>query len=101
MLYPDQGENEIGCLIVPNAVVLINGAKHPDNAKRLIDYLLSKVTERKLAFADCAQIPLHPGVETPAEVRPIEEIKVMKVNYSEVAKKMQEIQPYLKQWVGF
>ncbi len=101
MVYPDQGENEIGCLIVPNAVVLINGAKHPDNARRLIDYLLSKVTERKLAFADCAQIPLHPGVETPAEVRPIEEIKVMKVNYSEVAKKMQEIQPYLKQWVGF
>ncbi len=101
MVYPDQGENEIGCLIVPNAVVLINGAKHPDNARRLIDYLLSKVTERKLAFADCAQIPLHPGVETSAEVRPIEEIKIMKVNYSEVAKKMQEIQPYLKQWVAF
>ncbi len=101
MVYPDQGENEIGCLIVPNAVVLINGAKHPDNARRLIDYLLSKATERKLAFADCAQIPLHPGVETASEVRPIEKIKIMKVNYSEVAKKMQEIQPYLKQWVGF
>ena len=101
MVYPDQGENDIGCLIVPNAVVLINGAKHPENAKKMIDYLLSKSTEKKLAFADCAQIPLHPGVETPAEIRSIESLKVMQVNYSEVAEKMEDIQPYLKQWVGY
>lgn len=101
MVYPDQGENDIGCLIIPNAVVLINGAKHPENAKKIIDYLLSKSTEKKLAYADCAQIPLHSGVETPAEVRPIESLKVMDVSYGQVAEKMQEIQPYLKQWVGY
>ena len=101
MVYPDQGENDIGCLIVPNAVVLINGARNPDNARKLIDYLLSKETEGKLAFADCAQIPLHPGVETPAEVKPIEEIKIMNIDYGQVAKKTEEIQPYLKQWVGY
>ncbi|MBW8040910.1 MAG: extracellular solute-binding protein [Planctomycetes bacterium] len=101
MVYPDQGEKQIGCLILPNAVVLINGAKHPENAKKIIDYLLSKSTERKLAFADCAQIPLHPGVETPAEVRSLEEIKVMKIDYGKVARKMQDIQPFLKQWVGY
>ncbi len=101
MVYPDQGENDLGCLIVPNAVVLINGARHPDNARKLIDYLLSKETERKLAFADCAQIPLHPGVEIPAELKPIEKIKVMNIDYGQVAKKTVEIQPYLKQWVGY
>ncbi len=101
MVYPDQGEDDLGCLIVPNAVLLIKGAQHPDNARKLIDYLLSKATERKLAFADCAQIPLHPGVETPVEVKPIEEIKAMNINYGQVAQKMEEIQPYLKQWVGY
>jgi len=101
LVYPDQGQNDIGCLIIPNAVVLINGARHPDNARKLIDYLLSRATEKKLAFADCAQIPLHPGVETPAEVKPIEEIKAMDIDYGRVAKKMEEIQPYLKQWVGY
>lgn len=101
MLYPDQGENDIGCLIIPNAVVLIKGAKHPKNAKKMIDYLLSKSTEKKLAYADCAQIPLHSGVETPAEVRAIESLKVMEVSYGQVAEKMQEIQPWLKQWVGY
>ena len=100
MVYPDQGEKGIGCFIVPNAAVLIQGAPHPEAAGRLIDYLLSRETERKLAFADCAQIPLHPGVQTPPELKPIKDIKVMRVHYAEVARKMVETQPFLKNWMG-
>ena len=100
MVYPDQGENGIGCFIVPNAAVLIKGGPHPDAAEKLIDYLLSGETERKLAFADCAQIPLHPGVQTPPELKAIKDIKVMQVNYGEVAEKMVKIQPFLKVWMG-
>jgi len=100
LAYPDQGTDGIGCFIVPNAVVLIEGAPHPQAAERLIDYLLSRETERKLAFADCAQIPLHPGVPTPPELKPIGEIEVMRVDYAEVARKMIEIQPFLKAWMG-
>jgi len=100
MVYPDQGADDIGTFIVPNAVVFIKGAPHPQAAKRLIDYLLSRETERKLAFADCAQIPLHPGVPTPSDVKPIKDIKVMPVNYAKVAKRMMVIQPLLKAWAG-
>lgn len=98
-VFPDQGPDEIGCLIVPNAAMLIAGAPHPETGRRLIDYLLSKDTERKLALSDAAQIPLHPGVEPPPELKPIAEIKVMTVNYAEVAAKLQTIQPFLKTWV--
>lgn len=101
MIYPDQGKDEIGCLILPNVVVLIKGAPNSGNAKRLIDYLLSKETERKLAFADCAQIPLHPGVETPPYVQKIENIKIMRIDYARVARNLGEIQPFLKEWVGY
>ena len=100
MVYPDQGESGIGCFIVPNTVMLIRGAPHPGRARKLIDYLLSKETERKLAFADCAQIPLHPGVSIPPELKPIGSIKTMRVDYAKVAEKMVEIQPYLKAWLG-
>jgi iron(III) transport system substrate-binding protein len=100
MVYPDQGPDDSGCLIVPNAVVLIKGARHPDNARRLVDYLLSPETERKLAYADCAQIPLHSGVDIPKEIKPIEQIKVMDIDYAEVARTMQSIQPILKAWAG-
>ena len=99
MVFPDQ--NGMGTLLLPNAVVLIKGAPHPENGKKLIDYLLSPETERKLAFADCAQIPLHSGVEMPPELKDISEIKTMDVDYSAVARKLQEIQPILKEWVGY
>jgi iron(III) transport system substrate-binding protein len=100
MVYPDQGDGGTGCFIVPNAAVLIKGSPHPETARRLIDYLLSGETERKLAFADCAQIPLHPGVQTPPELKPMSAIKVMRVDYAKVAEKMVEIQPFLKSWMG-
>ncbi|ODS31739.1 MAG: ABC transporter substrate binding component [Candidatus Scalindua rubra] len=100
-ITPDQGEGEMGCLVLPNATVLIEGGPNPENGKKLIDYVLSPQTERKLAFADCAQIPLHKGVETPNDVIKIEELKSMKVDFEAVARKLQEIQPYLKEWVGY
>jgi iron(III) transport system substrate-binding protein len=100
IIYPDQDANGLGVLILPNAVALVKGGPHPENGKQLIDYLLSKSTERKLAFADCAQIPLHAGVDTPPEIRRIEDIKPMRVGYADLARKMEEIQPFLKEWAG-
>ena len=98
-IYPDQGENEVGAFVVPNAVMLLNNAPHTEKGKRLIDYLLSKESESKLAKADCAQIPLHNGVLAPKAFKPLKEIKVMPVNFEKVAQKMLEIQPYLKSWI--
>ena len=100
-VYPDQEESGLGCLVLPNAAVLIKGGPNPENGKKFIDYVLSSQTERKLAFADCAQIPLHEGVETPDDVIKIEELRSMQVDFETVAKKLQEIQPYLKAWVGY
>lgn len=98
MVCPDQGKGQLGCLILPNAAVLIRNSPHPDAGRKLIDYLLSKETERKLAFADCAQIPLHSGIETPPDVLPIDRLKITPVDYGAVARKLQAIQPWLKQW---
>src|SRR5213592_631026 len=52
IVYPDQDANGLGVLILPNAVAPVKGGPHTHNGKQLIDYLLSKSTERKLAFAD-------------------------------------------------
>ena len=98
MVVPDQGEGQPGVFLVPNAAVLIKGGPHAENGKKLVDYLLSKETERKLAFADCAQIPLHAGVETPPQVPRIERLRPMKVDVPRVAAELQAIQPYLKAW---
>ncbi len=99
LVYPDQGADGLGCFLVPNAAVLIDGAPHPDLGKKLIDYLLSRETEAKLARSDAAQIPLHSGVEGPPELRSIDRVKAMQVNYTAIGAKLQAIQPFLKRWV--
>ncbi len=47
-----------GTVLIPNSVAMIAGCKHPDQAKRLIDFLLSAEVETALAEARSAQIPL-------------------------------------------
>ena len=59
MVLPDR--DGIGVPVMPNMVSLVAGAPHPDEGKRLIDYLLSPEVERKLAESDAVQIPLAPG----------------------------------------
>jgi iron(III) transport system substrate-binding protein len=101
IVYPDQSGSRPGLLLIPNAVSLIRGGPNPENARKLIEYLVSKETERKLALADCAQIPLHPDVTPPAELKPIGELRVMPVDYAALGAKLQEIQPRLKKWAGY
>jgi iron(III) transport system substrate-binding protein len=47
MVFPDQGDDEIGDLIIPNSLMMIKGSPHPTEAKALIDYLLTTEVEEK------------------------------------------------------
>ncbi len=89
VIYPDQGENEMGTLLIPNTVALIKKGPHPANAKKLIDYLLSKETESKLSFMDGGQIPLRDGVQRPDGVPSYHDIKTMNVNFETVSDKIE------------
>jgi iron(III) transport system substrate-binding protein len=68
-VYPDQGEGEIGTLLIPNSVAMIQNAPHESAAKKLIDFILREETERTLAYARSAQIPVRNHVERPDYVR--------------------------------
>ncbi len=91
-------QKAMGTLVMPNTVNLIHHAPNEANGKKLIDYLLSKETEAKLAKS-CAQMPLHKGVKTPKDVPSLDAIVAMQIDYEETARKLQEIQNYLKEWV--
>lgn len=98
VVYPDQ--TGIGTLVMPNAVALVKGAPHPESARKLIDYLLSRQAEETLAKSTAAQMPLHPNVPVPPNVKPVSTIKDMAVTYSTLGQRIDEILPYLKQWSG-
>jgi len=99
IVYPDQKEGQIGAFVIPNVVMQIADSPHPKLAKKLIDFLLSKESEKMLAYEDCAQIPLHADVAMPKGLKPIDQIRVMEVDFAAVAQKLLEIQPLLKAWV--
>jgi len=85
IIFPDQ--QSTGTLLLPNSIAIIKDCPHPNEAKILVDYLLSSAVEEKLAFGRSAQIPLHTNVQRPQCVPGIENIKTMSVNYEEMADK--------------
>jgi len=86
MVYPDS--DGIGTLLIPNTVALIKGCPHPDKGKILIDYLLSREVESKLAFCESANMPLRDGVKKPPHVPEFSSIKAMEVDYYKVAENL-------------
>jgi iron(III) transport system substrate-binding protein len=75
---------EEGAILIPNTVAMIAGAPHPDEARALIDFLLSPSVEKRLASGAGAQIPLNPDVPALANVLDIGEIRVREVDWAEV-----------------
>ncbi len=98
-VYPDQ--NGRGTLIVPNAAVLIANGPNPENGRKFIDYLLSPTVEQALAESEAAQMPLRPGVPVPANVKRVEEIKTLAVDYEKLGGKLEELSTgFLRTWAA-
>jgi len=101
LLVPDQeGSDVLGTPLMPNAALLIRGAPHPDEARRFMDFLTSAEAEQILAASDAAQYPLHSGVPGPALLPPLSQIRVMNVDYAEVARKLPTMDATLKSILG-
>ncbi len=99
LVFLDQkGNPPLGTLIMPNTVCLIKNSPQPKNGQKLIDYLLRKSTEKKLAES-CAQMPLHKDVTIPKKIPSLDAIVPMSINYIQVALKLKTIQKYLKKWI--
>ncbi|MCA9322653.1 MAG: extracellular solute-binding protein [Planctomycetes bacterium] len=98
VIVPDQsGPDAEGTLVIPNSVCLIKGARNPDNAKKLIDFILSSEVEERLARGRSAQIPLRPGLEAPQGMGTI---KPMVVDWKQVGAAIEKHGDYLHEKFG-
>jgi len=59
IIIPDQGDGEMGTLVIPNTVALIAGAPHPAEAKTFMDYLLDRKSESAMVASGWIQIPVR------------------------------------------
>jgi iron(III) transport system substrate-binding protein len=89
MVLPDK--DGLGVPVMPNMVSLIANAPHPDEGRRLIDYLLSADVERQLAQSEAVQIPLHAGVPGPKNIPAIETFTPMTLDYAKAAARVDDV----------
>ncbi|MFO0791777.1 MAG: extracellular solute-binding protein [Pirellulales bacterium] len=96
IVYPDQKEGHDGTLYIPNTLALVKDSPNPQDAEKLVDYLLSADVERKLADGPSAQIPLRPGVPASPRVKAPPEVRAMKVDWAAAADKWDPAAEFLK-----
>lgn len=86
-VYPDA--DGVGTLLIPNTIVVTKDAPHAENARRFVDWVLRPETEKELAFARSAQIPVRDGVERPASVVSATAFKAMVVDFRAVGAQLE------------
>ncbi len=94
-VYPDQ--DGLGTMVIPNTVCVMKDAPHPELARKLVDYILSKEVEAKLAASRSAQIPVRGDVPCPDSVRTTADFRVMEVDFVAVGRGMERRQAELKE----
>jgi iron(III) transport system substrate-binding protein len=95
IIYPDQNEGGLGTLFIPNTVSIIKGCAHPEEARKLVDYLLSVEVEAALATGPAGQIPLNPKIDVETRVETPKTIRPMAVEFDAAAEKWDAAATYI------
>jgi iron(III) transport system substrate-binding protein len=84
VIYPDQGEGEIGLITNTTAAAVINDAPHTAAAQAFVDFLVS--AEGQKLFAELNyEYPLLPGVDLHESVQPLADLRLADVNVAQAA----------------
>lgn len=87
-VFPDQGDGAEGTLLIPNSIAVLADAPHPEAARRLVDFVLSREVEARLATARSAQIPLRDDVARPDHVADVSRLRLREVDWVAVGRQL-------------
>ncbi|MHB8972687.1 MAG: extracellular solute-binding protein [Pirellulaceae bacterium] len=96
IIYPDQQEGGMGTLFIPNTVAILRGAPHPQQARALVDHLLSGAVETQLAEGPSAQFPVNPRNSVRSRVAPVEPVRWMEADFAAAAEQWETAAVFLR-----
>jgi len=96
IVIPDQAEDQLGTLLIPNTVSIIRGAPHLESARVLVDYLLSPEVEKQLATGPSAQIPLGRSVNQSSRIGLAPTTRSMQVDFQAAAAEWETTARFLR-----
>ncbi len=97
IVYPDQAEGGLGTLFIPNTLCVIRGGPNAENARRLVDYLLSVEIEERLAEGPSAQFPVIAGAEVESHAAPDHPVRWMEADFEAAADKWDTAAEFLRE----
>lgn len=87
MVFPDQ--DDFGTLVVPSTVAVVRGCPHPDEARRLVEYLVGPAVERELTSGRAGFIPLRDKTPAGGAVEQLGRPKAMKTARRELLEQLE------------
>ena len=96
IIFPDQADGAAGTLFIPNSIGAIRGSPHPEEARRLIEFLLQPRIEEQLARGSSAQFPVNPAVKVRSRVAPETPIRWQTVDFSAAAESWNSAARFLR-----
>jgi iron(III) transport system substrate-binding protein len=75
VIYPDQGEGEMGAVVNAAGVAFIKGAPNEINAVTFLEWILKPENQREFSYASL-EIPINPNIEAIGEAARISDYKV-------------------------
>lgn len=97
IVYPDQAPDEMGTLFIPNTLAILKDCPHPEEARRLVDALLTSEVEERLAAGPSAQIPLNKNFSGKLRTESPQTIRAMDVDFSAASDKWNTAANFLKE----
>lgn len=85
MVFPDQGDDGVGTLLIPNTAALIKNGPNPEYGKAFLDYITSAEGELMLTRLGEGFFPIRRNLATQLEWLPPEGVKELQVSLPEVA----------------
>lgn len=97
IVFPDQGIDQLGTLLVPAFVATPKISFHPNNAKILAKYLTSPETASRITMASGAQFNVRPGLPLSKYFKNAESLKWMESNFANMADRSVQLHKTLVQ----
>lgn len=95
VIYPD-GDG-FGTLVMPNTIALVKGAPHPEEGRKLIDWVLRPEIEARLAASRSAQMPVRRSVAVPDGFTGLSSIRAMPVDFEKAAARLPDVLSFLQE----
>ena len=95
VVFPDQQAGGIGTLTIPSTVAVVQGAPHPDEARLLVEYLLSVDTEQRLVDSGWCHFPRRAVLES-ANMPEVKDAESMTVSLEDMYKLLEQTRKELQ-----